>query len=78
MEKRLKRNALLKIAVLTLILVSFGNVLSYCVGESCPYTYVDCAQCCKAGRFISDACARSCNCTFYNDTAWATQKDFPR
>lgn len=52
-----------------------------CINGDCPFTEIDCTQCCKAGRFISDECARMCNCsieTSYNaDMAHAEKKDFP-
>jgi hypothetical protein len=77
MEKRLNRNKILKMAIILLIMSVTGNAIGFCTAESCPYTYIDCAQCCKAGRFVSDECVRACNCTFYNDSAWAESKDFP-
>lgn len=53
-------------------------ILSNCETEDCPYTDIDCAECCKAGRFVSDECCRKCNrCYPWNTEACAECNDYP-
>lgn len=39
---------------------------------------IDCATCCKQGRWTSTECCRACNgCDMYNDEAAQECRDFP-
>ncbi len=74
------KNFVKKIVIVGFLIVQSFSILQIrteCVDGSCPFTEIDCAQCCKAGRFVSDECVRACNCSMYNDDAWAESKDFP-
>jgi hypothetical protein len=75
MENRKKLMKLMLIMIMSSPI--FTMQAKQCVGQNCPYSNIDCDQCCKAGRFVSDECVRACNCAKRNDSAWAESKDFP-
>ena len=74
------KNYIKKLALLGIFgfnIFSIVHIKSFCPDGNCPYTEIDCAKCCSAGRFVSDACCRACNCKLWNDDAGAECNDFP-
>lgn len=77
MKNYIKKLAIIGILVLNPFTMVKISSYSYCPDGDCPFTEIDCAKCCSAGRFVSDECVRACNCSMFNDDAWAESKDFP-
>jgi hypothetical protein len=59
-------------------MLNVSQLMSNCTNGRCPYSTIDCSQCCRAGRSVSAECCAACNnCCMYNDESCAECKDYP-
>lgn len=74
MKKLIVKCIVLCLAVFNIFQITSRN----CANGDCPYTNIDCSECCRAGRTVSPECCAACNnCCMYNDEACAECKDYP-
>jgi len=69
------------VVVVAIYLFSTAQIKADCYEGNCPFSEIDCSQCCKAGHFVSAECLRACNCSldtgYKADMAHAAGKDYP-